>query len=161
VENFKDIDESLQVWFLHSRPSFQLKFKNSLISRCIFQAFSKNDQVVEAFCKIQAEFSEKPVDILVHSAADFTGLHAFGTETSDGLDAGFNFSIKGAYFVAAAFMEKASPDATIINIAAATVHVQPFPKVVSYTAAKSAAIKIFLYAQAEHPTKHLVRRLNS
>jgi NAD(P)-dependent dehydrogenase (short-subunit alcohol dehydrogenase family) len=117
---------------------------------------SKKDQVDDAFSRISAEFSEKPIDILVHCAAHFTGLRAFGTETSDELDSTLNVNVKGAYFVGAAFMQKASPDATIINISAATVHVQPFPKMASYNAAKSAAIQIFRSAQAEHPGMHLV-----
>jgi NAD(P)-dependent dehydrogenase (short-subunit alcohol dehydrogenase family) len=117
---------------------------------------SKKEQVDDAFSRISAEFSEKPIDILVHCAAHFTGLRAFGTETSDELDSTLNVNVKGAYFAGAAFMQKTTPDATIINISAATVHVQPFPKMASYNAAKSAAIQIFRSAQAEHPGMHLV-----
>jgi NAD(P)-dependent dehydrogenase (short-subunit alcohol dehydrogenase family) len=117
---------------------------------------SKKDQVDDAFSRISAEFSQKPIDILIHCAAHFTGLRTFGTETSDELDATLNVNVKGAYFVGAAFIQKASPEATIINISAATVHVQPFPKMASYNAAKSAAIQIFRSAQAEHPGMHLV-----
>lgn len=117
---------------------------------------SKKDQVDGAFSRISAEFSQKPIDILVHSAAHFTGLRAFGTDTSDDLDSTLDVNVKGAYFVAAAFIQKARLDATIINISAATVHIQPFPKMASYTSAKSAAIQIFRSAQAEHPRIHLV-----
>jgi NAD(P)-dependent dehydrogenase (short-subunit alcohol dehydrogenase family) len=117
---------------------------------------SMKDQVDEAFSRISAEFLEKPIDILIHCAAHFTGLRAFGTETSDELDAILSVNVKGAYFVAAAFIQKTSSDPIIINISAATVHVQTFPKMASYTAAKSAAIQIFRSAQAEHPGIHLV-----
>jgi NAD(P)-dependent dehydrogenase (short-subunit alcohol dehydrogenase family) len=117
---------------------------------------SRENQIDDAFSRISAEFFQKPIDILVHCAAHSTGLRAFGTENSDELDATLNVNVKEAYFVAAAFIQKARPDAIIINISVSTVHVQPFPKMASYTAAKSAAVQIFRSAQAEHSRIHLV-----
>lgn len=109
----------------------------------------------EAFSAISLNFKQ-PLDILVNNAGYFTGPRELGIETNEEWNTAVNINIKGVYFVATAFVAKATPDATIINISSAIAHLDPFPGFSSYASTKLAGSKIMQYVQQANPRLFVV-----
>jgi NAD(P)-dependent dehydrogenase (short-subunit alcohol dehydrogenase family) len=117
---------------------------------------SNQAEVDSAFSRIGAQFGQ-PLDLLVSNAGYFTGAKRLGTETEDEWTRAVNINIKGVYFTATAFITKAAPDATIINVSSAVAHLGVvFPGFSSYAATKMAGSKIMQYVQQENPGMHVV-----
>ncbi|CZS91515.1 uncharacterized protein RCO7_07055 [Rhynchosporium graminicola] len=115
----------------------------------------KKEQVDQAFAQISRDIG-KPLDILILNEGLFSGVRPLGIETVDEWQAVFDVNVIGPYLVSTAFIAKAAPDSTIIDISTGGVHLDPFPGFSSYAATKLVGSKIMQYVQQENPGLHVV-----
>ena len=136
------------------------KIKNLVGSKTQVFTFSADvankEQVDAAFSQITTHFDENPLDILINNAGFFTGLRPLGTETVEEWTTNFDVNVKGVYLITTAFIARARPDATIINISTAITHLSPFPGFTSYAATKLAGAKMMDYVRQENPQMFVV-----
>lgn len=114
------------------------------------------DEVDLALSKISKAFDDKPLDILINNAGYYSGLRPFGTETAAEWQMAVDINVKGVYNITTAFIAKARPDATLINITSAVGHIAPFFGYSAYATTKLAGARLFECIHHEKPELHIV-----
>ncbi|KAI4121898.1 MAG: hypothetical protein LQ338_006098 [Usnochroma carphineum] len=98
------------------------------------------------------------VDILVHNAGYMPDLIPVKETRLEEWWRGFEINVKGSFIVTQAFLNVASPDATLVNVTAGLVHIQaPLPGYSSYLSSKLASAKFFQLVQQEHPAIRVIK----
>lgn len=122
-----------------------------------FSADIAEKEAVEAsFSKITKAFGDEPLQILVNNAGYYSGVRPYGTETSEEWQNATDVNIKGVYNVTSAFIARANPDATLINISSAIAHIDPFFGFSAYAATKMAGARLMECILHEKPDLHVV-----
>jgi NAD(P)-dependent dehydrogenase (short-subunit alcohol dehydrogenase family) len=117
---------------------------------------SSKAEIEKAFSRIAEQFGGEEIDLLITNAGYFNGPRPLGTETDEEFQKMLDINIKGVYLTTAAFVAKAAPDATIINVSSAIAHLNPFPGFPSYAATKLAGSMLMRYVADENPEMHIV-----
>jgi NAD(P)-dependent dehydrogenase (short-subunit alcohol dehydrogenase family) len=96
------------------------------------------------------------VDILVSNAAHLPDVVPIAQADLNDWWPGFETNIKGAFIVVQAFLRVAAPNAIIVNVSTAVVHLPSLPGYSGYVASKLGGYKFFDSLQVENPTIHVV-----
>jgi NAD(P)-dependent dehydrogenase (short-subunit alcohol dehydrogenase family) len=95
------------------------------------------------------------VDVLISNAGYFPDLAPISKQDPDDFWKAFEINTKGAFNIVQAFLSVASPNATLINVSTAAVHVA-LPGFHGYSASKVAALSLFEFVQNENDAIRVV-----
>lgn len=114
------------------------------------------DQVDQALSLISKQFQGIPLHILVNNAGYYSGVRPYGSETYEEWQMALDVNVKGVYNITTAFIAKARPDATLINITSAVAHIAPFFGFSAYATTKLAGARLMECIHHEKPELHVV-----
>ncbi|OLN97106.1 putative oxidoreductase C663.06c-like protein 1 [Colletotrichum chlorophyti] len=92
-----------------------------------------------------------PIDILIANAGYMSDLKTIHDSDSDDWWRAFEVTVRGNFNLLRAFRPFASPDAAVIHISTAAIHLPYMAGFSAYRASKSAATKMFEYFRDENP----------
>jgi NAD(P)-dependent dehydrogenase (short-subunit alcohol dehydrogenase family) len=129
---------------ISTKETIQKNFPNVDISFAAADA-TKKSEIDAAFAKFGR------INVLISNAGVVGSRTSIKDANIDEWFLGIETNLKGSFTVAQSFLNYAAPDAVIINISSAVIHMNLNSDGSSYAVAKAAAMRFFNHLSHEHP----------
>lgn len=112
---------------------------------------TKKDQVETSFAAFEKHCKGGKIDVLISNASVMGPAEALGAIDPDVFLHNVDESLRGATYLADAFLQYSTPDAVIVNVSSANAFMFVVPAFLSYAVAKMAVARMWDTVALTHP----------